>query len=131
MSLVLLHGVFGAILFGATFADVFFLRSAASRVFEPKNAMATWRRHTAMIQMVSFLVVVGLGLAQWMPNMRSYPPAIFHGKLTLALAFLVLGKVRLFRERKTGEPATLLTRLMFACVFIVFTLGLSVRLGGI
>jgi hypothetical protein len=51
--------------------------------------------------------------------------------LTLALAFLVLGKVRLFRERKTGEPATLLTRLMFACVFIVFTLGLSVRLGGI
>lgn len=131
MSLVLFHGLFGAILFGASFADVFFLRSAGSQVFEPRAAMLSWRRYVAVIEMVAFLVVVGLGLAQWIPNMTTYPPGPFHGKLTLALVFLVLGKIRLFKERKSGEPALLLTRLMFACVLIVFTLGLSVRLGGL
>ena len=134
MPIVLLHGLFGAILFGAVFADVFFLRSSGSRVFEPRAAMESWRRYAAVIEMVSYLVVVGLGLAQWVPNMSGYAlaaPGVFHGKLTLALLFLVFGKVRMFRERKTREPAVLLTRLMFACVLLTFTLGLSVRTGGL
>ena len=131
MPLVLLHGLFGAILFGAVFADVFFLRSKGSQVFEPRAAMLSWRRYVALIEMVSFFIVVGIGLAQWMPNIRSYPPGPFHGKLGLAVAFLILGKIRLFKERKSGEPALLLTRLMFVCVLVIFTLGLSVRLGGL
>jgi hypothetical protein len=142
MPIVLLHGLFGAILFAATFADVFFLRSSGSRVFEPRAAMESWRRYAALMQMISFLVVVSLGLAQWIPNMATYPSPIFHSKLTLAVVFLALGKVRLLRERKAKkifeaaqgaqaapEPSVLLTRLMFACVLALFTLGLSSQLG--
>jgi len=134
MTNVLLHGLFGAILFGATFADVFFLRSNGSRAFEPRAAMDSWRRYAAFIEMGAYLVVIGLGLAQWMPNVASYAtlaPGVFNAKLLLAVVFLVLAKVRLFRERKTREPSVLLTRLMFACVLITFTLGLSVRSGGL
>lgn len=131
MTLILLHGLLGAILFGAMFADVFFLRSAGSQALEPRSGILSWRRSVSIIQMVSFLVVVGLGLAQWMPNMTTYPAGPFHGKLGLAVVFLVLGKIRMFKERKSDAPTILLTRLMFACVVVIFTLGLSVRLGGI
>jgi phosphatidylglycerophosphate synthase len=125
MTLVFLHGLFGALLMASLFSDVFFLRSASSTSFEPKSGMASWRKFNAVFQMIAFVIVFTLGLVQWLPNSKVYPGSIFHTKMGLALVFLVLSKVRLFREKKSGEPAVLLTRILFALVFILFSLGLS------
>jgi hypothetical protein len=129
MPLLFLHALFAAILFGSVFADVFFLRSPGSLVVEPKAAILKWRAFVSWLQMGSFVAVFGLGLWQWIPNMGYYHPAIFHSKATLALVFLVLAKARMLRERKTGEPGILLTRIMFVILLVVYCLGLSSRFG--
>ena len=125
MTLVFLHGLFGALLLGSVLADAFFLRSPSSQAFEPQQGMHSWRKFNAIFQMVCFVVVFGLGLVQWMPQIKLYPPAIFHTKVTLALVFLILSKVRMFREKKTQAPAVVLTRVMFGLIFVIFSLGLS------
>ena len=125
MPILFLHALFGAVLFGAVLADVFFLRSKGSLVFEPKEAMDSWRKYVAYLQMGAFLIVFGLGLAQWIPNMRGYAPQIFHTKALLAVAFLILAKVRIFVERKKQRPSLFITRILFILVFLLFSLGLS------
>jgi hypothetical protein len=125
MTLVFLHGLFGALLLSSLFADVFFLRSSSSTAFEPKSGMMAWRKFNAIFQMICFVVVFSLGLVKWMPNIRAYPPAVFHSKMGLALIFLIGSKIRIFRERKTQEPSVNLTRFLFTLVFAIFCLGLS------
>ena len=61
--------------------------------------------------------------------MREYPPQIFHGKFGLLVVLLALAKIRMFKERKSGEPSQLLTRLMLAIITVMFLLGLSFHTG--
>ena len=129
MALHFLHLLFAAILFGATFADLFFLRSAASEAIEPRELVLQWRKRIGLAQMFSFLVVFGLGLAMWVPLAKAYPPAIFHSKMGLAVVFILLAKIRMLKERKAGAQI-FLTRLMAACLFIIFCLGIAGGLTG-
>ncbi|NBO39280.1 hypothetical protein EBU99_11940 [bacterium] len=127
--IVFLHSFFATTLFAALLADTLFLRSKASVVLQPEALLAGWRRWVGLYEMFAVVLVAGLGLSKWMPLVQSYPAPIFHTKLTLLLVLLGLAKVRMFKERRTGEPALLLTRLMLVVVTLMFLLGLSYHTG--
>jgi hypothetical protein len=143
MPILFFHAFFAAVLFSALFADVFFLRSpAAVQLASPDSGsaqgesasghgasqlLAKWRKTTGWVVMGVVLVQLALGLAQWMPRMSAYPPAIFHTKFLLVVILVVLAKIRVFKERKAGIQIGL-TRAMFGIFLVVFVLGIWSKL---
>ena len=127
--LVFLHGFFAATLLAAIIADALFIRSKSSQILQPAALVASWRRWVGLYEMLAIIVVASLGLIKWMPLMREYPPQIFHGKFGLLVVLLALAKIRMFKERKSGEPSQFLTRLMLAVITVMFLLGLSFQTG--
>ena len=128
MWTVFFHAFAGALLLGAIIFDALFIRTPATIVIQPEELVAAWRRRIALLQMLSAAIVIGLGLYQWIPNMRTlYPGGIFHAKLLGALVFLALAKVRMLKERK-GAVGYRLTKVMAAIVVLVFALGLIANL---
>jgi hypothetical protein len=139
MPILFFHSLIAALLFAALFADVFILRSpsAASLASNAHNTspesasfmqnMNWWRRTTGLMVMVLVLVQMGLGLAQWMPRMSAYNPAIFHTKFLLVVVLTVLAKIRVFKERKAGIQVNL-SRAMFGIFLVVFVLGIWSKL---
>lgn len=129
MNIVFLHGFLATTLFAAILADSLFLRSKSSQILQPEALVASWRRWVGLYEMFAVVVVAGLGIVQWMPNVSAYPAPIFHSKLTLLLVLLALAKIRMFKERKSGQPSAGLTRAMLAVVTLMFLLGLSYHTG--
>jgi hypothetical protein len=127
--LVFLHGFFAATLLAAVIADAFFVRSKNSRVLQPEALVTAWRRWLGLYQMLAIVVVAGLGIVKWMPYAKGYPPHIFHAKFGLLVVLLVVAKIRMFKERRSGQPSELLTRAMLAIVTVMFLLGLSYQTG--
>lgn len=127
--LTFLHGFFAATLLAALLADALFVRSKGSQLLQPAALVGSWRRWLGLYEMLAVVVVAALGIVKWMPYARGYPPHIFHAKLGLLLVLLALAKIRMFKERKSGEPSLLLTRLMLAIVTVMFLLGLSYHTG--
>lgn len=129
MTFVFLHGFLGATLFAVILADSLFLRSKSSLLIQPEPLIARWRRWAGLYEMIAVVIVAALGIIQWMPNARGYPPPIFHTKLLLLIVLLGLAKVRMLRERKTQQPGVILTRWMLVVITLMFSLGLSFHLG--
>jgi hypothetical protein len=127
--LTFLHGFFAATLLAAVLADALFVRSKSSQILQPSALITSWRRWIGLYEMVSVVVVAALGIVKWMPFAKGYPPHIFHAKLGLLLVLLAITKIRMFKERRSGEPSQLLTRLMLAVVTVMFLLGLSYHTG--
>jgi hypothetical protein len=127
--LTFLHGFFAATLLAAVLADALFVRSKGSQILQPSALITSWRRWIGLYEMVSVVVVAALGIVKWMPFAKGYPPHIFHAKLGLLLVLLAITKIRMFKERRSGEPSLLLTRLMLAVVTVMFLLGLSYHTG--
>ena len=127
--LTFLHGFFAATLLAAVLADALFVRSKGSQILQPSALITSWRRWIGLYEMVSVVVVAALGIVKWMPFAKGYPPHIFHAKLGLLLVLLAITKIRMFKERRSGEPSLLLTRLMLAVVTVKFLLGLSYHTG--
>lgn len=127
--LTFLHGFFAATLLAAVLADALFVRSKGSQILQPTALIASWRRWIGLYEMVAVVVVAALGIVKWMPFAKGYPPHIFHAKLGLLLVLLAITKIRMFKERRSGEPSQLLTRLMLAVVTVMFLLGLSYHTG--
>lgn len=129
MTLVFLHGFLATTLFAVIFADALFLRSNNSQILQPEALIARWRRWAGLYEMFAVVIVAALGITQWMPNFRGYPPPIIHTKLLLLIVLLGLAKVRMLRERKTQQPGVTLTRWMLIVITLMFMLGLSIHLG--
>jgi hypothetical protein len=127
--LVFLHGFFAATLLAAVIADAFFVRSKNSQILQPEALVASWRRWLGLYQMLAVIVVAGLGIVKWMPYAKGYPPHIFHAKMGLLVLLLAVVKVRMFKERRSGQPSQLLTRIILAIVTVMFLLGLSYQTG--
>lgn len=127
--LIFLHAFFAATLLAAVFADALFVRSKGSQILQPTALIVSWRRWIGLYEMVAVVVVATLGIVKWMPLAKGYPPQIFHAKLGLLLVLLAITKIRMFKERRSGEPSLLLTRLMLAVVTVMFLLGLSYQAG--
>jgi hypothetical protein len=127
--LTFLHGFFAATLLAAVLADALFVRSKGSQILQPSALITSWRRWIGLYEMISVVVVAALGIVKWMPFAKGYPPHIFHAKLGLLLVLLAITKIRMFKERRSGEPSLLLTRLMLAVVTVMFLLGLSYHTG--
>ena len=125
-----IHHLFGALLLAVTLADVFFLRSASSEAVDPRVLMQGWRKKIALAEMFLFLVVFGLGLSMWIPHIKSYPAHVFHTKAALAVVYLVLAKVRMLKERRSGRVSFKLTKVMGFVVFTLFVFGIWGGLGG-
>ena len=123
MNLLFLHAFFATTLFGAVLADALFLRSKNSQILQPEALVASWRRWIGLYEMLAVVVVAGLGIVQWMPNMAAYSAPVFHSKFSLLLVLLGLAKVRMLKERKSGVPSFPLTRLMLAVVTLMVLLG--------
>jgi hypothetical protein len=135
MPILFFHALFAAVLFSALFADVFILRSPAavqlalqvkasgSSELGAEAILSKWRKITGLLVMVVVLLQMALGLAQWMPRISAYPPAIFHTKFLLVVILTILAKVRVFKERKSGIQVGL-TRAMFSIFLVVFILGI-------
>lgn len=123
MNLLFLHAFFATTLFGAILADALFLRSKNSQILQPEALVASWRRWIGLYEMLAVVVVAGLGIVQWMPNMAAYSAPVFHSKFSLLLILLGLAKVRMLKERKSGVPSFTLTRLMLAVVTLMVLLG--------
>ena len=126
-SFAITHGLhlFLAVLFySATFADVFFLRSTASTMGQPQELFAGWRMRVALLEMFLFTFAIVLGLIMWFPAAASYSSPIFHSKIGLAVIYLVLGKVRMLKERRTQMPAIGITRIMGLVVTLILCLGI-------
>lgn len=127
--LVFLHGFFAATLLAALLADALFVRSKGSQILQPTELVATWRRWLGLYEMFAVVFVAALGIIKWMPYAKGYPPHIFHAKFGLLLVVLAVAKIRMFKERRSGQPSLLLTRLMLAIVTVMFLLGLSYHTG--
>ncbi|MBM3381449.1 MAG: hypothetical protein FJY29_03315 [Betaproteobacteria bacterium] len=127
--LVFLHGFFAATLLAAVIADAFFVRSSSSRILQPEALVASWRRWLGLYQMLAVVVVASLGIVKWMPYAKGYPPHIFHAKMGLLVVLLAVAKIRMFKERRSGQPSEGLTRVMLAIVTVMFLLGLSYQSG--
>jgi hypothetical protein len=127
--LVFLHGFFAATLLAAVISDAFFVRSKNSQILQPEALVASWRRWLGLYQMLAVIVVAGLGIVKWMPYAKGYPPHIFHAKMGLLVLLLAVVKVRMFKERRSGQPSQLLTRIILAIVTVMFLLGLSYQTG--
>jgi hypothetical protein len=127
--MIFLHGFLATTLFAAVLADSLFLRSASSQILQPPELVSRWRRWVGLYEMFAIIVVAALGIIQWMPNARGYPAPIFHTKFSLLIVLLALAKLRMFKERKTQQPASGLTRAMLSVVTVMFLLGLSFHTG--
>ncbi len=127
--IIFLHAFLATTLFAAVLADSLFLRSRNSQILQPAELISRWRKWIGLYQMVAVVAVASLGIIQWMPNFRAYPAPIFHTKFLLLIVLLALAKVRMFKERRTQQPAAGLTRLMLAVVTVMFLLGLSSNTG--
>lgn len=119
-----LHLFFVVLLFSATFADTFFVRSKQAQVLQPKELLEAWRTRLALLEMFLFTLVVAFGVFLWMPAAASYNPAVFHSKIGLAVVYLALGKARMLRERRTKATAIGLTRAMTFVLTIILCLGI-------
>lgn len=123
MNLLFLHAFFATTLFGAVLADALFLRSKNSQILQPEALVAGWRRWIGLYEMLAVVIVAGLGIVQWMPNMAAYSAPVFHTKFLLLLILLGVAKVRMLKERKSGVPSFILTRVMLAVVTVMVLLG--------
>ena len=130
MLLHFLHQFIAFFLFATVFSDAFFLRSKRFASFLSDSEFGTqlksWRLSLALLEMGLFIVVFGLGITLWMPQMQSLNPMIFHTKLLLAVAFLGVAKIRMFKDRKSQDKISLtLTRIMFVLLILIVLLGLT------
>lgn len=125
-----MHLLCASLLLGAVWCDAIFLRSSSSLILHPSELIAAWRKRVAILEMVLLLIVVGLGVGMWFPRMEAYPTRIFHPKVALAIVALLVGKVRMLKERKSDVPAGALTWALNAAVTAVFCLGAFYGVGG-
>jgi hypothetical protein len=134
MPILFFHALLASVLFSALAADVFFLRSPWALKVSQNAALnseqtttnewlSSWRKRIGILTMVTVLLQIALGLAQWMPRMAAYNPAIFHTKFLLVVALTVIVKIRLFKEKKSGIQIGL-TRAMFGLFLVTFILGI-------
>lgn len=129
MWIVFAHAWLGATLFGAVLFDALFVRSKSALALQPEELLARWRKRLGLYEMFAFLGIFTLGLIQWMPRVASYPPGVFHAKMGLAVVFIVLGKVRMLKERKGGAVQYGLTKAMAVVVTAIFSIGLAYSAG--
>lgn len=118
-----IHLFFGALLFGAMTFDALYLRAPASFVVQPEELIARWRKRLGLLEMFLFLIVFAMGLTMWLPLRAAYPAYIFHTKLLLAIVFLLMGKMRMLKERRKGVQIGL-TRVMALLLLVIFSLGI-------
>lgn len=122
MTLHFFHLFLAMLFVAATLADLFFVRSPSSEAIVPRELVLAWRKRIGLAQMFLFLAVFALGLSLWMPLATAYPPQIFHTKISLGVLYLILVKVRMFKERKKGLQVGL-TRAQALVALVIFALG--------
>lgn len=124
------HLFFAVFLVAAMFADTFFVRTQSLALAQPQELSARWRTRLALLEMFLLMVVLMMGILRWMPLMSVYSAQIFHAKIGLSIMFLLLGKARMMKERRSGTPQIVLTRLMFFVLLCILCLGIYAGAGG-